>query len=49
MIEKKRSRIVKDKKDTKVKSISPKKSLFFTPEEMEEGINKIMGIMNESK
>jgi hypothetical protein len=49
MIEKKKSRIVKDKKDTKIKSISPKKSLFFTPEEMEEGINRIMGIMDGNK
>lgn len=49
MIEKKKSRIVKDKKDTKVKISSPKKNLFATPEEMEEGINKIMEIMDGTK
>ena len=48
MIEKKKSRIVKDKKDTKTKSMCPKKSLIFTPEEMEQGINRIMGIIDEN-
>ena len=49
MIEKKKSRINKSVKDTGIKSISEKKSLFADSEEMEDGINRILGIMDGKK
>lgn len=49
MMEKKKSRINKSVKDTGIKSMSAKKSLFADPEEMEDGINRILGIMDGKK
>lgn len=49
IIEKKKRRINKSDKNVEVKSISAKKSLFSDSEELEDGINRIMGIIDGKK